>query len=107
MVIGMGATETTTSFKEHHRLPFTVLVDKKRESYRILGLERGSMGDVMGPKVWRAGARSILRYGQGVPKEDPYQLGGAAVVRDGTVVLLHRSETSADNLSVDDLLAAI
>ena len=103
----MGATETARRFKEDQRLPFTVLVDKKRESYRMLGLKRGSAMDVMGPRVWVKGVKSVLRHGQGVPKEDPYQLGGAAIVKDGTLKLVYRSKVASDNLSVDDLLEAL
>ena len=103
----MGATETARRFKEEQRLPFTVLVDKKRESYRILGLTRGSFSQVMGPQVWAKGLKSIVRHGQGIPKEDPYQLGGVAIVKDGTVTFVHRSATSSDNLGIDELLAEI
>ena len=103
----MGATETARQFKEQQRIPFKVIVDKKRESYRMLGLERGSMANVMGPRVWAEGARSILRHGQGLPKEDPYQLGGTMVIKDGKVVLLYRSKTSSDNLPLEDLLKAL
>ena len=107
VVIGMGATETARRFKEDYSLPFTVLVDKKRESYRMLGLKRGSVIEVMGPKVWAKGAASFLKHGQGLAKEDPLQLGGVAVVKDGKPVFVHRSETSSDNASIDTLLEAL
>ena len=107
VVIGMGASETARRFKEKERLPFTVLVDKKRESYRMLGLKRGSPMEVMGPRVWGKGLKSVVRHGQGVPKEDPYQLGGAAIVKDGKLTLVHKAEDSADNLSAEALLEAI
>ena len=103
----MGATETARRFKAQQRLPFTLLVDKKRKSYRMLGLERGSMSNVMGPRVWKEGVKSMLKHGQGVPKEDPYQLGGAIIIQDGELKLIHRSRTSSDNLPIEDLLAAI
>ena len=104
VVIGMGATETARRFKEEYSLPFTVLVDKKRESYRLLGLKRGSVMEVMGPRVWAKGAKSLLKHGQGLAKEDPLQLGGVAIVRGGKVAFVHRAETSSDNLPVDELL---
>ena len=107
MVIGMGATETARRFKAEYSLPFTVLVDKKRESYRLLDLKRGSLADVMGPKVWAKGAMSLLKHGQGLAKEDPLQLGGVAIIKDGKPVLIHRSETSSDNAPIDTLLEAI
>ncbi len=103
----MGATETARRFKEKYRLPFTVLVDKKRESYRLLELRRGSWMDVMGPRVWSKGVKAIVRHGQGIPKEDPNQLGGVAIVQDGKVRFVHRSLTAADNLPIDRLLAEI
>lgn len=106
-MIGMGASETARRFKEEFSLPFTVLVDKKRESYRMLGLKRGSISEVMGPRVWAKGIKSLAKHGQGVPKEDPYQLGGVAIVKDGKVSFVHCSETSSDNLSIDTLLEAL
>ena len=108
VVVGMGATETARRFRAQRRLPFVLLVDKKRISYRLLGLGRGSASDVMGPKVWKDGLKSLVRHGQGLPTEDPYQLGGVAIVDNaGNVKLVHRSKTSADNLPVDELLDAI
>jgi len=107
VVIGMGATETAHRFKNDYRLPFTVLVDKKRESYRLLGLKRGSISELMGPRVWAKGIKNIVRHGQGIPKEDPYQLGGAALVENRKVKFVHRASTSADNLPVDKLLAHV
>ena len=103
----MGATETARRFKAQHELPFTVLVDKKRETYRLLGLKRGSVSEVMGPRVWAQGAKSLLRHGQGVPTEDAYQLGGAAIVTDGEVRFIHRSDTSSDNLPIEALLEVL
>ncbi|MBW3595428.1 MAG: AhpC/TSA family protein, partial [Actinobacteria bacterium] len=66
-----------------------------------------SFSEVMGPRVWGKGLKSIVRHGQGVPKEDPYQLGGVAVIKDGVVTFVHRSSTSADNLPVEELLTEI
>ena len=103
----MGATETARRFKADYRLPFPVLVDKKKESYRLLGLKRGSFSEVMGPSVWVKGVKSLMKNGQGLPQEDPYQLGGAAVIADGVVKFLHRSKTSADNASVEALLEVV
>lgn len=107
VVIGMGATETARRFKAGYSLPFTVLVDKKKESYRLLGLKRGSIAEVMGPRVWAKGAMSLLKHGQGVAKEDPLQLGGVAIVKDGEPVFIYRSRTSSDNAPVDALLEAL
>jgi peroxiredoxin len=107
-VIGMGATKTASDFKNKNRLPFRLLIDKKKRTYRLLGLEQGSLADVAGPKVWMSGAKSVIRHGQGLPKEDPLQLGGAMVIAsNGEVLLVHRSKTSADNLPIDDLVEAL
>ena len=62
--------------------PLTVLADEARDAYRAFGIE--------------------------IASEPTDQTGGDVVVgRDGRVVLLHRSRTSDDHPSVDDLLAGV
>jgi peroxiredoxin len=107
VAIGMGATETARRFKEEYSLPFPVLVDKKRESYRLLDLKQGSVMEVMGPSVWMKGAKSVLKHGQGMAKENPLQLGGVVIIKNGEAVLVHRSETSSDNAPIETLLEAL
>ncbi|MQB00366.1 MAG: redoxin domain-containing protein [Actinobacteria bacterium] len=109
VAIGMGASQRGKAFKEEMGIPFPLLVDRTRESYRLLELARGSWADVTGPRVWASGLRSLAhRNVQRWPKEDPRQLGGAAVILPGArLAFVHRAKTSADNVPVDRLLEAI
>jgi hypothetical protein len=109
VAIGMGDAERARAFKEAMRIPFPLLIDRTRESYRLLELARGSWTDVAGPKVWGRGLRSLAHgHVQHVPHEDPRQLGGAAVILpDSRLAFVHRADTSADNVPVDRLLEAI
>lgn len=107
--IGMGIPEMAAQFAQTRKIPFTLLVDQRKTTYRALGLARGSLGEVAGPRVWASGAKSILGgHTTGLPKQDPYQLGGAVVVgKGGEIKLIHRAKTSADNLPVAALLDAL
>ena len=108
--IGMGAIQRAARFKEELDIPFPLLVDRTRETYRLLELSRGSWNDVAGPKVWGRGLRSLVGgNAQTVrPREDPRQLGGAAVILPGDrLASVHRATTSSDNVPVDRLLGAL
>lgn len=109
VAIGMGAGLRARAFKEEMRIPFPLLVDRTRETYRLLELERGSWIDLVGPKVWAPGLRSLAGgNAQKWPQEDPRQLGGAAVVLPGgRLAFVHRAGSSADNVPVDRLLEAL
>lgn len=95
-------------FKAQFRVPFPVLVDRTKESYRILGLKRAGVVEAVRPRVLLRGAASFFRRGQGRPQQDPAQLGGAVVVdRGGMILFVHRADDAQDNVPVDDLLAAL
>ncbi len=105
----MGRPEMAADFRDKQEIPFLVLVDHTKETYRMLELGRGSLMQIMGPQVWLRAAKGLVTgHGVAAPKQDPYQLGGAVVVgRGGSVKHVHRAKTSSDNLPVDDLLAAL
>jgi hypothetical protein len=105
LAIGMGIPEMAAHFRDTQDIPFPLLVDHTKQTYRALELGRGSWMDVAGPKVWARGAKSILSgTGQGVPKQDPLQLGGVIVVEaGGRVRYMHRAKTSSDNPKPEEL----
>jgi peroxiredoxin len=108
VAIGMGIPEMAADFKEKQDIPFMLLVDQDRQTYKALELERSVMA-ASGPQVWLKGAKSLLK-GHGVARaqQDWQQLGGAMVVdKGGRVLLVHRAENSADNLPVQRLLEAL
>jgi hypothetical protein len=106
LAIGMGIPEMAAHFRDTQEIPFPLLVDHRKQTYRALEIGRGSWMDVAGPKVWARSAKSILSgKGQGVPKQDPLQLGGAIVVEaGGRVRYMHRAKTSSDNPKPEELL---
>jgi hypothetical protein len=109
LAIGMGIPEMAAHFRDSQKIPFPLLVDHRKQTYRALEIGRGSWMDVAGPKVWARSAKSILSgKGQGVPKQDPLQLGGAIVVdAGGRVRYMHRAKTSSDNPKPEELLEQV
>lgn len=108
--IGMGTPGMAADFRDKKGMPFPLLVDANKQTYKALGLRRGSTKDVAGPRVWARGLKAFaMGQTQGLTiKQDPLQLGGAVVFdRGGEVKLVHRAEHSADNLPVGELLAAL
>lgn len=95
-------------FKEQFDIPFTLLVDHTKQTYRAVELPRANAWNVYGPPVWIKGVRSILRHGNKWPKQDPLQLGGAAVVdTEGMVRYLYRSKASSDQPPIAEIRAAL
>ena len=96
-------------FRDEQKIPFLLLVDRTKKTYRMLGLGRASLMQVAGPKVWTRFAKGMVTgHGVGMPKQDPYQLAGAVVLdKGGEIKHVHRSKSAPDNLPVDDLLAAL
>ncbi|MCA9424249.1 MAG: AhpC/TSA family protein [Candidatus Omnitrophica bacterium] len=77
--------------------------DPQRNLYRAFGLRRGTILQVLGPKVmWRGFVSAILKgYGFGMPKQDPLQLPGIFLLHHGKVLKDFRHETSADHPDYD------
>jgi len=68
----------------------------EQKLHRALSLNRGSALNVMGPKVWWAGFKSVLLRGHrfGRPAGDVFQLGGAFLIHNGEILTAYRSKTS-------------
>ena len=109
--IGMGLTAMAADFKAKQSIPFTLLVDRHRETHRALELRRGNLFEIAGPKQVVRGIKSLLTgntQGKPAPKQDVLQLGGSLVVAPGGKVLYeHRAAGAEDNAPVDDLVAAL
>ena len=106
VAIGMGRPDMAAYFRDQFDVPFTLLVDHDKETYKALGIKRGNWFQVSGPQNWPRFARAFLS-GQGVakPEQDVLQMGGLAIVEPGgEVSFIFRSEASSDNLPIDDLL---
>ena len=106
VLIGMGLRGEASAFKRRQELPFRLLYDTSRSSYKAMRIPLGSWMNVAGPGVWVEGVQSLAKGNrQRMPRQSPKQLGGAAIVAEGGELLyLHRAKTSSDNIPVDDLL---
>lgn len=107
VVIGMGTPEHAAHFQQQQELPFTLLVDRTRESYRAAGLKYPKMWEVTGPKVWWRGLKAVAKGArQGSAKQNYKQLGGTLVIAPGgEVEWTHKSKDSADNAPVDQIVS--
>lgn len=64
--------------------------------YRAFGLTRGSMGQILGPKVIARGAISVLFHGLAKPHGDVEQMPGVFLVHRGRILKAFRHATVAD-----------
>lgn len=106
--VGSGTVPMAADFKASYDLDAVVLVDPKRETYQAAALKRSVRNTfTLGAAryAWRA-----FREGhrQGSTQGDPWQQGGALVVRpDGSVPFLQRSEHPGDHADPEAILAAL
>jgi len=71
--------------------------DPDKQLYHALGLGRGSIGQLFGPKVLLRGFSATFSGNiVGRPEGDPWQMPGAFLIRDGQVVEAFRHRTAAD-----------
>ena len=106
--VGMGWPAMAAHFKDEHHIPFPLLVDHDKKTYRAVEMKRTGPWNLYGPPVWIKGIRSILDYGNKFPKQDPMQLGGVVVVGTGGDVLYRfRASKSSDIAPLDEVLAAL
>ncbi len=110
VAIGMGQIEMAAHFRDEVDIPFPLIVDRTKETYRALELKKGTLATILGPSVWIRGVKNLLRGRQPLdkPKQDPFQMGATAIVRPGgEIAHLHRSEDPGDNYPVDELIAQL
>lgn len=108
--IGMGIPEMAADFREKQNVGFPLLVDRTKETYRALEMNRGNLWDVAGPQNWLRFAQGLLRgHGNALkPKQDALQMGGVIVAEPGGKVrYVFRSSAAAENPTVDEVLAAV
>jgi len=107
--IGLGDSSYGAAFKSQTGITFPLLVDHRRQAYRVAGLKRGSLLHLLRPDNNRARKRAAAGgHRQRRMGQNPFQLGGSFVFGPGDVDLYaHLSETFGDNAPVADLLAAL
>lgn len=106
--IGMGWPAAAAAFKEERAIPFPLLVDHRKETYRAMELKRGTPWEILGPPMWLRYMRVYLRQGFSLAEQDWQQLAGAVVAAPGgEIVFSHRALDPSDNPPVAKLLAVV
>ena len=106
VAIGMGTPAMAADFRDKFSIPFRLLVDQEQETYKALEMKRGTMMDVVGPKVWLGAAKNALKgHFSSVTGLDVQQMGGVALVtQDGKLAYIHRAGNAPDNIPAEKLL---
>ena len=107
VAVGFSPAQPLTALAQALGWNHPFLSDPQRTLYRRLRLRRAGLLRTYSPGT-------LLRYARAAatgarlhrPVEDPRQLGGDALVRDGVVVRVWRPRTPSDRVSVDELVAA-
>ena len=110
VLIGQLTPRHAAHFRRREKVDVTVLADNDRASYRAAGAKMGGVGQLLGPSVVAKGLMTTLRTGKMQTRTigDPSQLGGAMVIRqDGTVAFSHMAKDASDNVSPEELVAAV
>lgn len=97
------------SYAEETSLPWPVLLDETRNTYKNYEMLSASYLDIWGPKTWWAYAKELIK-GQKLKKSDGdiYQRGGDLLIDpDGIVRYHHVSKGPADRPSAEMILKKI
>ena len=107
-VIGSGKVEQAAAFAKERDLPFRLLTDPGRRSYKAADLKR-SIASTFRPDLIASGLRTMKAgYRQGSVQGDAFQQGGAFVVAQGGEELYRqKSNAAGDHVDPQALLDAL
>ncbi len=85
------------------------ICDPDQRLYRAFGLRRGSLRQLLGPKVWwRAVAGGVVpRYGIAVPSADSFQMPGLFLLYRSSILQSFRHRSAADRPDYLSLLSNV
>jgi hypothetical protein len=109
-LIGQATPRQAAHFRRKLDIDLPVLADEDRSTYKLMGLPRASVGQLLGPRSVLSGVKHGARSGvmQGRIVGDAAQLGGAFVIGPGDEVLFEqRSANAGDTIEPAELLAAV
>jgi hypothetical protein len=101
-VIGSGSSSQAKRFQEKlEAFALPIFSDKPRATYRAAGWKRSAVATMLDPRSWVRGLALVGKFWQGRTEGDPWQLGGALVIRpDGQTVYRFASAHSGDHPSL-------
>ena len=108
LLVTMGTPQQAAEFRTKVKSELTLLADAPREVFRAYGLERGSVRQVLGPKVWFPLLRGMVRGGAGKPIGDIWQMPGAFVIDcRGIIRYTHYPNNQAERPSHEEIIAVL
>lgn len=108
VIVTPASVEDSAFFAQSLGLPFPVYCDPEQAAYAAYGFEKGSIGQLINPRIIARGVQATLKGNFLAPPKggDPRQLPGTAVVApDGQLLHHHVARDASDFLNLDDLLA--
>lgn len=108
-LVAMADPDQAREFLRRYPTPHQMICDPERGLFEAFGLERGSIGQLFGPKVWLRGAKAMASgHRQGRVQGDPYQLPGSFILdRESKVVWSHLAKHAADTAEPATLAALL
>ena len=112
MFIGQATPRHAAHFQRRYAPDVEILADEDRESYRAMGLRRGGVSQLLGPRSVLKGVGRIATSGhvtvQGRIIGDAAQLGGTfLMLPSGEIAWSHVNKDASDNAEVEDILEAL
>jgi len=109
VAIGTGDPWYAQAFAEERDIAFPLLLDEELLTYRAVGAERGTVAQMVSPRVWGRGAQAVLGGSvQGRTGSHPLQLGATHIIQpDGSVPLAWTNRDFGDNAPVDLILETL
>jgi peroxiredoxin len=117
-LVGHGDPRAAGEFATTKRLPFPLLLDRDRGTYRAYGLVSGKASQVLNPRValpWIKAEFSVETRQRGLKGGSFLQMPGTFVIdtggivrlRGGTIRMAHRNRNFADAPTIERLLEAL
>ncbi len=110
VLIGQATPRDAAKFRQRMGISLPVLADEHRVTYKAIGAKKGSVGELIGPRMLAKGVATSAknRVVQGMTVGSATQLGGAMVVAPGgQVVWSQLAQDASDNASPEEILAAV
>lgn len=108
-VIGTGGRSRARDFVEARKIPFPVLIDRDRISYRVVQARSGRPIGLLRPAVLAAGALALFEgHRQGKTGPHPFQFGGTHIIQpSGEVLFAWLGDDYMDDAPISAVLAML
>jgi len=96
--ISQCRVEESTEFFTKRWAEARVVCDPEKQLYTALGLRRGSLGQIMGVRVWACSMRALVKgHVMTLPVGDPWLMPGAFLVQGDEILWAHRFRHQGDH----------